>query len=928
MSRDRYGAWLAHADDRTVSTALCTAGLAASYAPDLLRAASGPQETAERIVLRWTAQGSPVPARWTDPALLPTFDPATASAAPLAESWAWLNGRLGGYPTRLALDPATDVGVLTWVADRLGYEVNASPFVPLPPDGRVPRPWPFPLRIGVLAGPAGAALREQVGAARRGGTTGWRSRLLELVDIGRERVSCDLLVLSGGPAAAAAAVGALREVRSQVVLVVGEAGPSTAGTDVPAIVAATGAWAVRLAAPDDVGAWVIEFCRQLTHNLTVDEAFLRSERPAPGLLFARPDALALQRIARRATATVAAIDAAMGGPEIRGPDGPPPGRPLPDQVVRAKANADTARERLAYIVRRGRYEFESGDASDIDMAMRDTAALTEFADASRYVRAAITAADEPGIVLDAFRAGTTHTVRVDIGTVTPQQLIAPTPFDQGTAASPQRLTVVLTEPTLLPDPPVGEIDLPVTGASTMTEFTLATRPDTVEVDARILVLSGNRLVQTARLPRYVGPGVPATPDTEVATPEIQIAPLSQGLQDRRTFDLALVVDGVDEDDRTRATTATAVAGTATASIRLGDYTVHHAVDLIAGRLAQIVDQPDDYGAIDAPGSVALLTYLAIHGSMMCNALVHDTAGMDEVLAQSRYVQVTSGQPDAWFPLEFAYDFPAPEKNAPLCPGAPDALASGDIDTTCPAVHDGSTVCPFGFWGISRVIERHATPRSAELRADFLMTSGPGPDRRRIVLGSSVVAASQRVDGIVTGSIDRVVGTLTRHAPTRNVVDWAQWRDAVDGGPSLLMLLPHTVYDAEMDLYGLEIGADARLMMARITEALMPVNPFLTVLLGCDTARAGSLRYEQFPSVLRGARAEVVVATLTEIFGRHAAPMAQSFADELWAACRDEPVGVGEVMVILRRRMLARGIPAVLALTAFGDADWLICRERP
>jgi hypothetical protein len=400
------------------------------------------------------------------------------------------------------------------------------------------------------------------------------------------------------------------------------------------------------------------------------------------------------------------------------------------------------------------------------------------------------------------------------------------------------------------------------------------------------------------------------------------------LEERRTFDLAFVVDGTDGDDRTQATTATAVAGTATATIRLGDQTVSRAVDLIAGRLALIVDQPDDYGALDAPGSVALLTYLAGHGWMMGDALVQDTAGMGDVLARSRYVQVTSAQADAWFPFEFAYDFPAPDPGAPLCPGAAVALASGDVDTTCPEVHDGSTVCPFGFWGISRVIERHATPRTGEVSPDFLMTSGPGRDRRRIVLGSSVVAASTRVDGIVTGSIDRVVGTLTQHSPTRNVVDWTQWRDAVDGGPSLLMLLPHTVYDAVSELYGLEIGADARLMITRITKALMPVDPFLTVLLGCDTARAGPLRYEQFPSVLRRARAEVVVATLTEIFGRHAAPMAQSFADELWAACHDEPVGVGEVMVILRRRKLARGIPAVLALTAFGDADWSICREQP
>jgi hypothetical protein len=47
--------------------------------------------------------------------------------------------------------------------------------------------------------------------------------------------------------------------------------------------------------------------------------------------------------------------------------------------------------------------------------------------------------------------------------------------------------------------------------------------------------------------------------------------------------------------------------------------------------------------------------------------------------------------------------------------------------------------------------------------------------------------------------------------------------------------------------------------------------------------------------------------------------------ELYTACGDQPVGVGDVMVRLRRRMLARGIPAVFALAVFGDADWGITR---
>jgi hypothetical protein len=35
------------------------------------------------------------------------------------------------------------------------------------------------------------------------------------------------------------------------------------------------------------------------------------------------------------------------------------------------------------------------------------------------------------------------------------------------------------------------------------------------------------------------------------------------------------------------------------------------------------------------------------------------------------------------------------------------------------------------------------------------------------------------------------------------------------------------------------------------------------------------------------------------------------------------VAAGEVLLRLRRRSLAEGTPAVLAIVAYGDADWLL-----
>jgi hypothetical protein len=196
----------------------------------------------------------------------------------------------------------------------------------------------------------------------------------------------------------------------------------------------------------------------------------------------------------------------------------------------------------------------------------------------------------------------------------------------------------------------------------------------------------------------------------------------------------------------------------------------------------------------------------------------------------------------------------------------------------------------------------------------------------------VFAASDRVDGFVPGSIDSIVTTLRTAAGThRRVAVWDEWSDAVASErPALLMLLPHTVFSDVFDAFGLEIGADARRWSAEIDEHFLPPEdrPVIVALLGCETARAGEVGYERFPGLLRRAGAEVVIATLTEVLGRHAAPVATRLVEELYSYCADEPHGVGEVMVMLRRRLLADGLLSVLALAAFGDADWLVTAAAP
>jgi hypothetical protein len=581
----------------------------------------------------------------------------------------------------------------------------------------------------------------------------------------------------------------------------------------------------------------------------------------------------------------------------------------------------------------GEFAAETGDASVMVEMERRAAPLVERAAAERRLQARLTDEAAPQRPLPAFRPGTTHGIEVRIGPQEADWLSAAAAFPEERlppTQGPHRLTVVLTEPSLLERPQVGEIVLPAVGASTSCGFSLTTRPDTPTVDARLIVLSGNRVLQTARLPAVVAaapaPGGRGLLQTvgDIAEPETVVRAASGTLSDRRPFDAAFVVNhGSDGTAR-----ATGVAGDLAAVVDLEDATVAGAIAKITGRLGEIVEMPDDFAALDSPGSVELLVFLAHHGRLLRNALASDFLG--DVLAASRYLQVVSARPDAFLPFEFAYDFAAPGEDAVLCPHAAAALESDDVEEGCPGDHGRDVVCPFGFWAVTKVIERHAFQPGGDLPRGFLVRGQPTRDRRRIALDpGAIVAASDRVDEFASGSLDAVRATLRDVAGRVAVAtSWDEWEQGLGDAPAVLLLLPHTVYSETLDTFGLEIGHGERRWAGEIDDTFLPGDdrPVVTVLLGCETALAGQVGYERFPSLLRRAGAEVVVATLTEVLGRHAAPVAQELATLLYACCRGGPVGFGEVMLRLRRRMLAAGKMMVLAVAAFGDADWLLVAE--
>lgn len=517
----------------------------------------------------------------------------------------------------------------------------------------------------------------------------------------------------------------------------------------------------------------------------------------------------------------------------------------------------------------------------------------------------------------AFLPGEAHRIQVHFS-----------PPDPATDApgEPVELAVVLTEPRLLEVPLAAAIRVEGPGVSTRCEFTLTTLPDTERVDARLIVLSKNRVLQTARLPTEVRPATEppvAKEPTDAAEPETVVRGSTESLERRRPFDAAFVVNH-DDGGRARATGVTE-AGART--IDLDETTIREAVQKIRRRLGEIVEQPEDFGSLEAEGTRELLVFLAHHGRVMRNALVQDFLG--PALAGASHLQVVSARPDAYFPFEFAYDYPAPPEDAGLCPDARAALEGPGFPATCPREDHHGVVCPFGFWGISKVIERHAFQPVAELSRGFLVRGRPDADRDRLPLdGGALLAASERVDAHAAGSVERLVEALD--GPTGGRLDrveaWSDWTARVGtSGPAVLVLLPHTVYSDALESFGLEIGTADRIWVGDIDERYIPPQerPVIVALLGCETAAAGDVGYERFPALFRRAGAEVVVGTLTEVLGRHAAPVAGRLVGLLYEGSRSGKRAFGEVMVEVRRRFLAEGIPMALVLVAFGDADWTV-----
>jgi hypothetical protein len=582
-----------------------------------------------------------------------------------------------------------------------------------------------------------------------------------------------------------------------------------------------------------------------------------------------------------------------------------------------------------------RFEHETREATMISEVAAAAAPELDDDRARREQRALLARVETPNgrpvTASDVMRMGRRYVARVHIGQ--PKQgwlgvgepIDAPPPRRDG---RPHVLHLLFWEPTVCPNPQVQKLQLWPLGDTVSAAFHFQTAEKEGPFAARIAVYHRNRNLQTGVLRARVGEGPCGLEFTIDAAP----LPLFMGFEERAGVGASIVFN---DDSAGRLDAFTFADGHAEVTIDLNaPGGVDKFTQTVAHYLGKITSNPKHYQGLASEGCRTLLRDLARHGHALLEMLQRHSA-LGRKLEQAEYVQVVRADPQAYFPVEFFYEGEAPEDDALVCDGqeqtARAALASGK----CCKAYEASPlhrICPLRFWSLCKVLERQAhLPEHSNLPRQIRLVgrATAGAREKLDPVAAAILAASSLVDKAVTGTLAHLQTELARLIRTQPVPladDWAAWVAAIDAArPALLLLLPHHVTGNGFEI--LEIGHEQKRASTNIrTEHVRPADQKklrpLVLLLGCET-NAARIDFESFVLAFQDEGAAAVVSTIASVLGRHVGPVAELIVQELKDAGERPGATLGEVLLRVRRKALADGVPMVLGLTSYGDADWRI-----
>ena len=145
------------------------------------------------------------------------------------------------------------------------------------------------------------------------------------------------------------------------------------------------------------------------------------------------------------------------------------------------------------------------------------------------------------------------------------------------------------------------------------------------------------------------------------------------------------------------------------------------------------------------------------------------------------------------------------------------------------------------------------------------------------------------------------------------------------------MIVHTEVDEDIDdLYSMEISEDNSLESGQITQKEIGGDTEhhpLVMVLGCHTATA-VIPFGDIVSRIRRASASVIIGSGSYLHARQIVPFSELFIQCLNQALDAQPPKTfGQFMRELRIECLLKHQLTVLALTAYGDADWILTRRK-
>lgn len=913
--RDKVSPWGDGVNDAVLAYALLGLGLLPSRLyrnpQAALQALAATLKEDEGLAYRWRFDRMPsTPQAWSRL-------PDAQSVAGVVRDFA------APRPLRFALLPGSVLSTLkfwNFVASTLApYEV-ASHIVCQPSQRRVKLRWP--LRIGVPPGPGAEAQVEEMLAR-----DSWGGNVYEAFVLTRRKSESDLLVcIEQATNAKTMLENASLEVgtiRADLVAVF--SGPPTAGDqllsgleEVRALADAGGSARFEQALGDPIYL-LREICISMSHNLTLDAAIAFASQ-GRGLLMASAALLDKSKLEFKALELATALTTSAEAKVALGPSNSSPWANV-DSLPRAKARTRTpTRIDIGRHLRRSVRDFgwhaESAEASELGRVMRSLAEDDAKQSRARFLQAGFASEQRPDAPMTGvLKAATSYFVNVFIGATRKGYALGNVAFPDLPTREDGRsheLDVVFWEPRLCKVPQVLRMELPPLGSTLPVKFPLKTRQTTKAINARISVLHRNRVLQTGMLTAPVGRRGPVEFELDAIPRRIL-----SGLDERTNFSMALVLNDTEGEGAVHA-----MADGKAQTFKVDDPAVADLVTAIGSAISDITADPDNYKGIDAPGSQELLLELAARGADMRQYLERHVVQGGK-LVTPEFVQVVATKPGKSFPLEYVYDWTAPDMDAKLCPNAVKALAAGDCVATCQRHKSPGTmeriVCPFGFWGVRCVIERklHDNKKSASVE--------PAGSKRAVLkpLSSILVGASSKADAVIPKSISGMLKRMRKLDPKcRQVTQWSKWPDGIaESKPTTLALVVHQELDARGSPL-IEIGPPPLLKSLFLREkfVIAPGSeaPPIVLLIGCETGVA-NISYESFAVKFQWYGAAHVVSTIAEVVGRQAAPMAADILESIQAV--KKPTSFARVMRDARRRLLASGTPMVLGLTSEGDADW-------